>query len=327
MSFHAKLIALGSVFVALLAALVLGALISPRAAAQRAETALVFPGLNTDRVQAVELSDSASRLRLTRDAGWSLEAGGKPFPATIDKVTGLLKQVASLSRGTVVTRDPKAADALGLAAKDAKKIVLRGQGGTALCELTVGKPAAGGGYYLRAGDRPEVLQTGEGLATYLAVDRPSWADLRVLPRDVKTDSLMRISVASSLPKPGEKPGVRMEYTLMKEKGSAGALAWSFSPAAGAGVDQQKAGQLAGAIVALEGADVLTDLALGAAALATPAATVTVSLTDNRTFTIVLGPATPARQYPCSLREGGPAFLVPEWRLEGILPSQESLAAR
>ena len=80
MSFHAKLIALGSVFVVLLAALVLGAMISPRAAAQRAETALVFPGLNTDRVQAVELSDAAARLRMTRNTGWSLDAGGKPFP-------------------------------------------------------------------------------------------------------------------------------------------------------------------------------------------------------------------------------------------------------
>lgn len=334
MSFRTRLVILGTVFVALLAALILGSAISPRGSAQRAAARQLFPGLDPDRVQVVEISDASQSVRLVRGKGWTIDVDGRGFPASSDRVEGFLKQIVSLIRGTVVTRDTKAADGLGLSAKDARRIVLSGSGGITLRGLTVGKPAAGGGHYLLVEDAAEVLQTGEGLSPYLSADRLSWAELRILPRDVKPDAVMRVSVSSSMVLPDTKPGARIEYTLLREKDSSGALAWAFSPGemrlqsrAGAKVDQEKAGQLASAIVMLEAADVLVDPALAASAIASPSATVTVSLTDNRTFTIMLGAPTAARQYPCGLNEGSLSYLVPEWRVQAILLPMESLLVR
>jgi hypothetical protein len=326
MSFRAKVITLGSILAALVAVLLVGTLASPRGAAERAGAALLFPALKKDRVQEVEISEADSRVRLARGAAWTIDVGGRALPAAADKVEGLLAQVATLARGSVVTRDAKAAEGLGLGQGQGKKIVLRGSAGAVLCEITVGGPAAGGGSYLRVGDRPEVLQTGEGLSPYLAAGRASWADLRVLPRGVGGEAVMRISVSGSVPKKGSKPAASTPYTLLKDKGSSGGLSWTFSPP-GPAVDQQKASQLASALASLEGADLLTDQVPVSAVLASPAATVTVSLTDDRTFTILLGAGTDTQQHPCAVKETGFAYLVPEWRMEGILPSKESLAAR
>ena len=326
MSFRAKVIALGSVFVALLAALLAGTLASPRGAASRAEAALLFPALQKDGVQEIEISEASQRVRLARGAAWTIDVGGRVFPAAADKVEGLLAQVAALARGPVVTRDAKAADGLGLGQGQGKKVLLRGQAGALLAELTVGRPAAGGGSYLRVGNRPEVLQTGDGLSPYLSAERASWADLRVLPRGVRTDAVMRVSVAGSAPKKGAKPVPAVPYTLLRDKDASGGLSWTLSPP-GPAVDQQKVSQLVSALTALEGADLLVDQGAVAAVRASPAATVTVSLTDNRTFTILLGPGTDAQQHPCAVKETGSACLVPEWRMEGILPTKESLAAR
>ena len=65
----------------------------------------------------------------------------------------------------------------------------------------------------------------------------------------------------------------------------------------------------------------------AASLAAPQATLTVSLTDNRTQSLAIGARTGAGQYPCALEGAATAFLVPEWRVQAILLPREKLAPR
>ena len=335
MSFRQKAIVLGSVFVILLVVLLYGTVISPPGAAQRRSEAPLFPRLKTGLAQRIEIADASSRILLVRSGGWTIDSTGTAYPASRSRVEGLLKEVAALARGTLVTRDPKTADSLGLSSKEAKRLVLSGAKGENLCELSIGRSGvAGRGFYLRPGTGTEVFQTGEGLSPYLSTERRTWADLRILPSDINAEAVMRLSITSTLALPGAagaKGAPRIDYTLLREKSAAGAFTWSLSPGAvgasgavGAGpVDQQKANSLVRSVLALEGGDFLDGENPARASLASPAALVTISLTDDRTFVIQFGTKASGDQYPCALSGGSLAYLVPEWRLEGILKPKES----
>ena len=331
MSFRQKAIVLGSVFVGLLVVLLYGTVISPPGAAQRRSEAPLFPRVKTGLAQRIEIADASSRILLVRSGGWTIDSTGTAYPASQSRVEGLLKEVAALARGTLVTRDPKTADSLGLSSKEAKRLVLSGAKGEALCELSIGRSGVGGrGFFLRPGTGTEVFQTGEELSSYLSTERRTWADLRILPSDINAEAVMRLSIASTLALPGAagaKGEPRIDYTLLREKSAAGAFTWSLSPGAvgaSGAVDQQKADSLVRSVLALEGADFLDGEDRARASLASPAALVTVSLTDDRTFVIQFGTKASGDQYPCALSGGSLAYLVPEWRLEGILKPKENL---
>ena len=339
MSFRQKAIVLGSIFVMLLALLLFG-IISPPGASQRRSEAPLFPGLKADLVRRIEIVDSSSRLALSRTGGWIIEGSGVSYPASQSKVEGLLKEVAAIARGTLVTKSSKTSDGLGLSEKEGKRVVLSGAKGEKLCELSVGRAGVGGrGFYLRPGTGTEVFQTGEGLSSYLSTERRGWADLRVLPSDIGVEAVMRLSIASSLALSGTasanvakvpkvskvaKVAPRIEYTLLKEKSASGAMTWSLGAGAGP-VDQQKVDSLVRSVLALEGGDFLADQDSARDSLALPAAEFTISLADNRTFVIQIGDKAAEDQYPCALSGGSLGYLVPQWRLEGILKSKESLA--
>ena len=74
MSFRARVIALGAVFIVLLAALLVGIFVSPRGAADRASAALLFPGLKAEKVLAVEISGPSGRLLISRSANGNAPA-------------------------------------------------------------------------------------------------------------------------------------------------------------------------------------------------------------------------------------------------------------
>ncbi|MBE3064235.1 MAG: DUF4340 domain-containing protein [Spirochaetes bacterium] len=318
MSFRQKVIVRVSIFVVLLALFLFGAVISPPGASQRRSETPLFPGLKPALVRKIEIADSSSSLALSRAGGWIIEGSGASYPASQLKVEGLLKEVAALTRGTLVTKSSKAADGLGLSEKEAKRLVLSGAKGEKLCELSVGRAGvAGRGYYLRSGSAAEVFQSGEGLSSYLSTERRTWADLRILPSDIKAEAVMRLSIASSL-------APRIDYTLLKEKSAAGAMTWSLGAGAGP-VDQQTVDSLVRAVLALEGGDFLADQDPARASLASPAAEVTISLADNRTFVLQIGDTTTGDQNPCALGGGSLGYLVPRWRLDGILKPKESLA--
>jgi len=323
MSFQRKIIILGSIFVVLLAALLLGMVFSPQRSVQRQSEALLFPDLKPAQARRVEIGDASSQVRLSLAGEWAIEESGKRYPASQEKVSGLLQALAALTRGALVTRDAKAAEGLGLSTKEAKRLVVFGAKDEKLCELAVGRFAAGGlGLYLRPADRPDVLRTGQELSRYLGIERRDWANLRVLPSDLKPSSVMRLTIVNEralLEPKGAKP---FRYTLVKEVDSRGGSAWSWAGEKGRRLDAQKIDGIANALSGLEGSDFLADGATGA--ITPPAAEVTVSLTDNRTFTVRFGTKNEKNQHPCGLADGAYAYLVPEWRVKEILVPPEGL---
>lgn len=319
MSFRRTVIILGSVFVILLCLFIIGLVFSPRGTAQRAAETLLFPGLKPQSVARVEISDSSSRVLLVKSGAWTIDVAGKSFPGSQQRTDALIQAVASLTRGSLVTRNAQAAAGLGIGTQATRSIVLSDANGKTLCQIQVGKNGAGGqGFYIQAGKAPEVWQTGQALSSSLTTDRAFWADLRILPPNATGDSVIRLSVSSRMGKP-------FSWTSTRERDAQNKVTWTLAGVPPAKVQQAKLDAIANAVTGLTGSDFLTDPSQ-ASSLASPAASVIVSFADNRTFTVLFGAKTVDGRYPCSLEQGQYAYLVPEWRAQEILLSEEAITS-
>ncbi|MGA2974836.1 MAG: DUF4340 domain-containing protein [Spirochaetia bacterium] len=318
MSFRRTVIILSSVFMILLCLFIVGLVFSPRGTTQRAAATLLFPGLKPQSVARIEISDSASRVVLTKSGAWTIDVSGKPYPASQQRADALIQAVASLTRGSLVTRNAQAAAGLGIGTQAGKSIALSDANGKTLCQIQVGKNGAGGqGFYLQAGKASEVWQTGQALSSSLTTDRAFWADLRILPQNATGDSVIRLSVS-------ERTGKPFSWTSTRERDAQNKVSWTLAGVSPAKVQQAKLDAIANAVTGLTGSDFLTDPSQ-ASSLASPAATVIVSFADNRTFTVLFGAKTAEGRYPCSLEQGQYAYLVPEWRAQQeILLSEEAI---
>ncbi len=316
MSFRSKVIVLGSLFVVLLAVLVVGMAVSPRGAAARAAASPLVPRLRAGDVIRVELADSTSRVALLRGDQWSLEVTGGQFPANRQRVDALVREVAAASRGTLISRGTNDDASLGFDEKTVRHLVLRGASGAVLCELSIGKQGAGGGVYLRVGQSPEIWLTGEGLVPYLTTDGSFWADLRVLPADVTGSAVMRISVSS---------GRSFTWTATRQKDAQNRETWYLAGRPGVKAPAEKLDSLANAVADLTGSGFIPG-PVDRKQFQAPTGVVVVSLTDNRTFSVLFAARTPDGKYPCIVEQGEHVYLVPEWKVKEIVVPESILTS-
>jgi hypothetical protein len=176
--------------------------------------------------------------------------------------------------------------------------------------------------YLRVADRPEVLRAGQELSRYLGVERKDWANLKVLPGDFKPATVMRLTITNRRALADPKTAKQFTYTLVKEADQRGGSSWAWAGEKGRKLDVQKVDAIANALSSLEASDFIADGAPGA--LNPPAAEITASLTDNRTFTVRIGVKNENNQHPCALANGAYAYLVPEWRVKELLVPPDGL---
>ena len=102
MSFRTKVVILGGLFVALLAALIVGGIVMPRGVSQRSAAQVLLPGFRIgDAVKIVE-SDSIQSLVLEKSGSWWIDFSGRQFPASSARVDG-----ASECRCIAPARNPR----------------------------------------------------------------------------------------------------------------------------------------------------------------------------------------------------------------------------
>jgi hypothetical protein len=113
--------------------------------------------------------------------------------------------------------------------------------------------------------------------------------------------------------------------LVKSTNALGRQVWTFE-GKGDNAAEDKVKNLIDGLLSFEGndfntsADAVRLLASGSQAM------VTISSGDNRDFTMLVDAIRDGGQYPCALTGGKYAYLVPQWRLEQVLVTRESLAA-
>ena len=329
MTFQRRVIALGSVAGVLLVAFILGQVFSPQRMNRVASGSPFFPGFRAADATKIEISDASSKVALTKGGGtWTISLGGTAYPASGMHIATLLDELGKLTKGSFVTRSADQAAELGVTGSEATHLVVSGANGSTLCELDAGKTSAtSSGRYIRAGKSNDVYQTAEALTSYLTARQNFWEDLRVFPSDLKSEQAIRVSVRSALTLSGKKGKRTVDYTLTQTQDAQGKSSWSFGGPSSEKASSDKVKSLLDGLFAFEGNDFDTSPDAAAKVAAAPQATVVVSTSDNRDFTLQIGAWVTGDQYPCVIKGQSVTYLVPEWRIEQALAARDSLTGQ
>jgi hypothetical protein len=326
MSFKKKIIVLGSIAGLLLVVFIMGEIFSPQRLTRAASETELFPGFRADSAQRIELADSSSRVLLIKAGNWTVDINGVRYPANVTKVGFLLKEISAVTRGELVTRSQDKAADLGVEGPQAVHLTVSGGNTDVLCELFAGKTSATGkGRYIRTGKGAGTYQTGDSLSPYITTDKRFWEDLKIFPSDLKTESVIRLSIRCRIALSGGKDQRTLDYGLFRTQDQQGRQSWGFADK-GAAPLEEKVRSLIDSVLALEGNDFDTSPDAARHVSDAPSATITLSTSDNRDMTVFLGNMVAGDQYPCAQANGKNAYLVAEWRVNQILAKRESLGS-
>jgi hypothetical protein len=259
MSFRSRVILLCVIIAALVAALVLGILMSPdRVQARSSGRSLL--SVSPDQIVGIDIMKGGSvEVSLGRQqAGWRVAAGSVSYPASAPRIAAFLRTVSALARGTLVTRDAGHFAELGVVGADARRLVLHRTGGLAAVGLSVGRrgPSGDEDYVLPDGEAGVSLVRGS-LGFFLSQERPSWYELHVLPDDVQGTTISSVSVKGGLTVDGTVQGtIDGPYTLVRGR-SGQAVTWSI-PGEKRPVNGPAAAAMVSSLALLEGVDFAVD---------------------------------------------------------------------
>ncbi len=204
MSFSARLAVVLGALALLAAGFILGLVFSPGRMEERRAGAPLIPLSSSVQVSSVEVysraDDSSPVVTLQRKGAnlWEAHTGDATYPASADRVAALLQELLDLRRGNLVTSDPARMAGLGLDPQDAHRVVLHAAG-TPVVAILIGKRAPSGDeeYVKLPAEKPAFL-TRSSLGVLLSQDRSYWYELRVLPEDVQSTTIMSVAVSGSL---------------------------------------------------------------------------------------------------------------------------------
>jgi hypothetical protein len=233
-----------------------GLLFSPQKQQARAAEAPLLPiasGVQLTGVDIVRPGAAQVSLR-PRDSRWEAEVDGRSFPASSERIQALAMLLAGLQRGSLMTRDPVRSAELGLGLEQARLLVLHLAGRPNIA-LEVGERAPSGEEdYVRVRGESAVYLVRSSLSVLLAQDLAYWFDLRVLPGEVRGETIARITVRGGVDLGSPAGVLRGDYALERGSGERGGE-WSLSGASER-VDAAAAASMADSLALLEGEDFL-----------------------------------------------------------------------
>jgi hypothetical protein len=327
LSFQRKVIVLGACIGLLAAAYVLGLVFSPARVGRREAEAPLIPGFKSQRDKVAEIlidSEEGSLRLVKRGDSWILPGSDRDYPASQSRIDSFLDFVQDLKRTRIVTDNPDSWEEFQVQTGAAKRFQLLDSSGAGITEIIVGKSAVGGGNdYVRLADANQIVLANRSFDYYLSVEEQFWAYLRVFPEDLDGQSIMRISVSSTLQLEDQslKP---LEYTLVMS--SEQPAAWKLVEGPGGELDNSKVDLLANNLADLEGTAFAHGLDREEAGLAAPAARILLSTEDDRDFRLLIGAKAGGDRYYAGLENGSFIYEVSEWRVRGILKDVEQLRA-
>ena len=309
-----------------------GLLFSPQKQQARAAEAPLLPiasGVQLTGVDIVRPGAAQVSLR-PRDSRWEAEVDGRSFPASSERIQALAMLLAGLQRGSLMTRDPVRSAELGLGLEQARLLVLHLAGRPNIA-LEVGERAPSGEEdYVRVRGESAVYLVRSSLSVLLAQDLAYWFDLRVLPGEVRGETIARITVRGGVDLGSPAGVLRGNYTLQRGSGERSGE-WSLSGTSER-VDAAVAASMADSLALLEGEDFLEDAqpALAAARPAPDRGTleVEVATLEGKAYSLRVR-AGPEPGLALLTAGGSPwTYLVREAQLRrAIRPTAELLADR
>ena len=329
LSFQRKVLILGVCIAALTAAYVLGVVFSPARTGRREAEAPLLPGFNRQiREQVAEIriaGEQGSRTVAKRGDSWVLPGAERDFPASAARIDSFLDFLADTARRRVVTDNPEAWQEFEVQPDASRRIRLLDSAGEVLSEIIVGKTAAGGGdNYVRAGNSNEVLLSDRSFDYYLNPEEKFWAHLRIFPDDLEGQSIMRITVDSTLRFEEEAEAQPLRYTLVLS--SEQPAVWNVVDLPEGELDNQKVDLLASNLADLEGTEFAHGVGAEEAGLEKPAASILFSTVDGRDFRLFIGGEAGGDQYYAALEGRQLIYKISEWRVKSLLKDVGELRA-
>jgi len=328
LSFQRKVLVLGVCIAVLAGTYILGLVFSPARVGRREAESPLIAGFNRqqrDQVADIRISSDQGNLRLAkREDSWILPGATREYPASETKVEALMDFIADLTRTRIVTSNPDAWEEFEVHTEAPRRMQLFDSAGGELVEIIVGKPAAGGGEnYVRLGGSNEILLSNRSFDYYLNVEERFWANLRILPEDLEGQSVMRITVDSTLRFEDQSPEP-LKYTLVLS--SEQPAVWMLLDRSEVELDNSKVDLLASNLANLEGSEFAHGVSAAETGLADPAARILISTVDDRDFRLLVGADAGDDQYYVALENGTFVYKVSEWRVKGILKDIGDLSA-
>ena len=327
-SFQRKVLILGVCIAVLAGTYILGLVFSPaRVGRREAEAPLIagFERQQRDAVAEIRIrSDEGQRILLKKGDSWTLPGAEKEYPASATRIDALLDFISDLARTRIVTNNPEAWEEFQVGQEAAKRIQLLDAGGDELAEIIVGKSAVGSeNNYVRLGGSNETILTNRSFDYYLNVEERFWAYLRIFPEDLEGQSIMRITVDSSLRFEEQGPD-SLRYTLVLSSGQP--AVWTVAERSEVELDNSKIDLLANNLADLEGAEFAQGAGDQESGLSAAAARILISTVDGRDYRLLVGAEAGDEQYYVALENGDYIYQVAQWRIKGILKDIEDLRA-
>ncbi len=320
LSFRRKVIILGVLIAVLAGTYTAGLLFSPARVGRRQAESPLIAGFNRqqrDQVAEIRISSDRGNLKLAKQGdSWILPGAQREYPASATRIDAFLDFLADLTRTRIVTSNPDVWEEFEVDNDAPRRIQLFDAAGGQLTEIIIGKSAVGSeDNYVRLGGSNEIFLTARSFAYYLNVEERFWAYLRIFPEDLEGQSIMRITIDSSLRFDGQDSGP-LQYTLVLS--SEQPAVWRLVERPEVDLDDSKVDLLAGNLADLEGSEFAHGVSAEESGLADPAARILVSTVDDRDFRLLVGTEAGDNQYYVSLENGAFTYKVSEWRVEGIL---------
>ena len=256
MGLRIRFVLAAATLAALVALFIGGLLFSPQKRQARAAGAPLLPIASGVQLYGVDiLRPAAAQVSLReRDNRWEAEVDGRSFPASSERIQALAMLLAGLQRGSLMTRDPVRSAELGLGLEQARLLVLHLAGRPNIA-LEVGERAPSGEEdYVRVRGESAVYLVRSSLSVLLAQDLAYWFDLRVLPGEVRGETIARITVRGGVDLGSPAGVLRGNYTLQRGSGERSGE-WSLSGTSER-VDAAAAASMVSALALLEGEDFL-----------------------------------------------------------------------
>jgi hypothetical protein len=329
-TFQRRVLILGVCIAVLAGTYVLGFVFSPaRVGRREAEAPLIagFERRQRERVAEIRIqTGEGDRTLVKKGDSWILPGAEQEYPASVTRIDALLDFIADLARKRVVTGNPEAWEEFQVDSEAGNRILLLDAAGDELTEIIVGKSAAGGeDNYVRLGGTNETILTNRSFGYYLNVEERFWAYLRILPEDLDGESIMRITVDSSLRfGSADRDSDTPRYTLVLSSGQP--AVWTIAGRPEVELDNGKVDLMADNLADLEGSEFAHGVGAEESGLSAPAARILFSTVDGKDYRLLIGGEAGDEQYYAALEDGKYVYKVAQWRVKAILKNIEDLRA-
>lgn len=322
MKYRTKLYALSGAAGALTLLIVLGLAFSPSRSQRRTVKAEILTAKSAEKVVSATIEVSGQSLTLRKSGeGWTMEKAGKAFPASAEKVKAFLQALSSSGGAYKVSSKKTSHASFGLEPQT-KKIEFYGADGTAIAGLAMGNDETGGKrVYAVLNGKDTVYSLKDVFSNYLRTDDRTWADLRVIPRDIKAEDIQEMTIKAELPGTEGQDAVKADYRVIRDAKKG----WTLSSDAAFPLDESKVDLLARHVAGLEGDSFVVEKADEASALmAKPIGTIRFRTGKGEEFSITAAEADSEKRH--ALRADGSQIMVytSSWTLRNCMKDLDSL---